>query len=165
MDFRKPQKLATVDKVSCTGHEGEHAEGRKQGNCSCTDREDIHRREERSNCEENSFAATAALVAMLVLAPAALAQNMAPGDDDPHMPEPNAVAVGSHEELQQIAGQPVPSPHPGDHPGEVPTAPTQGLPSTGGPSVILPAAALLLVGSGILAYAALRRRSSRDSLL
>ncbi len=80
--------------------------------------------------------ATAALVAMLVLAPAALAQNMARGDDDPRMPEPNAVAVGSHEELQQIAGQPVPSPHPGDHPGEVPTAPTQGLPSTGGPSLV-----------------------------
>ena len=95
----------------------------------------------------------------------AVAQDMVPGDDNPHLPEPNAVAV-SHEELVQIAGQPIPSPHPGDHPGEVPTAPTaQGLPTTGGPSVILPAAALLLVGSGVLAYAALRRRSSRGSLL
>ena len=31
--------------------------------------------------------------------------------------------------------------------------------SFGGPAVILPAAAALLVGSGVLAYAALRRRS------
>ncbi len=106
------------------------------------------------------YLATAALVAMLVLMPAVLAQDMSPGDDDPHAPEQGVVEVGSHEELQQIAGQPIPSPHPGQHPGEVPTAPTQGLPSTGGPSVILPAAALLLVGSGILAYATLRRRSS-----
>ncbi len=115
------------------------------------------------------YLATAALVAMLVLMPAALAQDMAPGDDDPQAPEQGVVQVGSHEELQQIVGQPVPSPHPGDHPGEVPHSPTQeggALPSTGGSSVILSAAALLLVGSGILAYATLRRRSnSRGSLL
>ena len=108
------------------------------------------------------YLAIAALVAMLILAPAALAQgNMLPGDDDPFSPEPNAVVVGSHEELEQIAGQPVPSQDPGPHPGEVPVAPPQGLPTSGGPSVILPAA-LLLVGSGVvLAYAALRRRGSR----
>ncbi len=115
------------------------------------------------------YLAMAAVVGMLVLMPAALAQDMAPGDDDPHAPEQGVVQVGSHEELEQIVGQPVPSPHPGQHPGEVPTAPTQaapaaaggaGLPSTGGPSVILSAAALLLVGSGVLAYATLRRRSS-----
>ncbi len=112
------------------------------------------------------YLATAALVAMLLLAPAALAQNIAPGDDDPHAPEQGVVEVGSHEELQQVAGQPIPSPHPGDHPEPVPAAPTQGLPSTDGPSlVILPAAALLLVGAGILTYANLRRHSSRGSLL
>jgi hypothetical protein len=110
------------------------------------------------------YLATAALVAMLVLMPAALAQDMAPGDDDPHQPEQGVVQVGSHEELQQIVGQPIPSPNPGDHPGEVPHSPTQeggALPSTGGPSVILSAAALLLVGSGVLAYATLRRRSQQ----
>ncbi len=110
------------------------------------------------------YLATAALVAMLVLAPAALAQDMAPGDDNPHSPEPHP-QVASHEELQQIAGQPVPSQDPGQHPGEVPhspdthSPPTQGgLPSTGGPSVILTAGALLLVGSSSLAYSAVRRR-------
>jgi LPXTG-motif cell wall-anchored protein len=99
------------------------------------------------------YLATAALVAMLILMPAALAQqDMVPGDDDPHSPEPNAVVVGSHEELEQIAGKPVPSQHPGE--------PPEGLPKTGGPSVsiILPAAALLLVGSGVLAYVVRRRR-------
>ena len=107
------------------------------------------------------YLAIAALVAMLILVPAALAQNMAPGDDHPHLPEPNAVEVGSQEELERIAGQPVPSQHPGQHPEPVPAAPTQGLPKTGGPSVsvILPAGALLLVGSGALVYAAFRRRS------
>ena len=108
------------------------------------------------------YLATAALVAMPILVPAALAQNMLPGDDDPHLPEPNAVVVGSHAELEQVAGQPVPSQHPGEPPEQVPAAPTQGLPKTGGPSVtvILLAAALLLVGSGVFAYAvALRGRS------
>lgn len=104
------------------------------------------------------YLATATLVAMLILVPQALAQNMAPGDDDPYLPEPNAVEVGSHEELEQIAGQPVPS-HPGEPPAQVPASPSGGLPKSGGPpvGVILPAAALLLVGSGVLVYAVLRR--------
>jgi LPXTG-motif cell wall-anchored protein len=109
------------------------------------------------------YLATAAFVAMVILVPAALAQDAVPGDDHPHLPEPNAVVVGSHEELEQIAGQPVPAQHPGEPPEQVPASPSQspsqGLPKTGGPSVsvILPAAALLLVGSGVLAYAVLRR--------
>jgi LPXTG-motif cell wall-anchored protein len=105
------------------------------------------------------YVATAAFVVMLISAPAALAQDAVPGDDHPHLPEPNAVVVGSHEELERIAGQPVPSQHPGEPPEQVPASPSQGLPKTGGPSVsvILPAAALLLVGSGVLAYAVLRR--------
>ena len=109
------------------------------------------------------YSAIAALVAMLILMPAALAQDMVPGDDHPHLPEPNAVVVGSHEELEQIAGQPVPSPHPGQHPEPVPAAPTEGLPASGGPPVILPAAALLLlVGSAVLAYGVLRKAAGEE---
>jgi hypothetical protein len=112
------------------------------------------------------YLATATVVAMLILVPAALAQNMVPGDDDPYSPEPNAVVVGSHEELEQVAGQPVPSQHPGEPPEQVPASPSQGLPKSGGPpvSLILPAAALLLVGSGILGYIVLRRGSEGGSV-
>ena len=103
--------------------------------------------------------ALAAFVVMLISAPAALAQDAVPGDDHPHLPEPDAVVVGSHEELERIAGQPVPSRHPGEPPEQVPASPSQGLPKTGGPplGVILPAGALLLVGSGVLVYAVLGR--------
>ena len=103
--------------------------------------------------------ALAAFVVMLISAPAALAQNAVPGDDHPHLPEPNAVVVDSHEELERIAGQPVPSQHPGEPPEQVPASPSQGLPKSGGPpvSAIVPTAALLLVGSGVLGYAVLRR--------
>jgi hypothetical protein len=104
-----------------------------------------------------AYLVVAALVAMLILVPVALAQ-----DTDPYSPEPNAVVTGSQEELQQIAGQPLPSQDPGQPPVEVPAAPPQGLPASGGPPVvILQAAALLLVGSGIVAYATLRRMGSR----
>ena len=114
-----------------------------------------------------AYLALAALVALAILAPAALAQDAVPGDDDPYLPEPNAVVVGSHEELERIAGQPVPSQHPGEPPEQVPASPSQGLPKSGGPSVvsvILPGAALLLVGSGVLTYAVLRRRPEGGSV-
>src|SRR5215212_3909375 len=74
------------------------------------------------------YLATATLVAMLILAPAALAQNIVPGDDDLYSPEPNAVVVGSHEELERIAGEPVPAQHPGDHPSKRPPRPQEGCP-------------------------------------
>ncbi len=96
---------------------------------------------------------------MLILVPSALAQqDVLPGDDHPYLPEPNAVVVGSHEELEQIAGKPVPSQHPGEPPEQ-----GGGLPKTGGPAVsmILPAAALLLVGSGVLVYV-VRRGGQRE---
>jgi hypothetical protein len=107
-----------------------------------------------------TYLALAAVVTLLILAPTAMAQDMFPaGDDDPNLPEPDAVVVGSNEELERIAGRPVPSQNPGE-------PPSQGLPKTGGPSVsaILPAAALLLVSSGVLAYAALRRGSEGGSV-
>ena len=101
-----------------------------------------------------AYLALAAVVALLILAPTAMAQDMVPaGDDDPNLPEPNAVVVGSNEELERMAGRPVPSQNPGEPPEK------EGLHKTGGPSVsaIVPAAALLLVCSGVLAYGAHRR--------
>ena len=104
-----------------------------------------------------AYLALVALVALTILAPTALAQDLVPGDDDPYLPEPNAVVVGSHEELERIAGQPVPSQPPASQP----------LPKSGGPSVvsvILPGAALLLVSSGVLTYVVLRRRPEGGSV-
>jgi hypothetical protein len=79
------------------------------------------------------FLATLALLAMLVFAPVAMAQDTQLAGDT------------------QQAGQTTPAPGGGTQPG----APD--LPRSGGPAILLPAAALLL-GSGILTYAVLRRR-------
>ena len=84
------------------------------------------------------FLATAALLVMLVLAPVALAQDttamtgqtQAPGGGGT-MGKTQAPGGGG------TAGKP--------------------LPPSGGPEILLPAAALLL-GSGVLTYAVLRRR-------
>jgi hypothetical protein len=86
------------------------------------------------------YLATAALVAMLILVPSALAAQ----DEDTMMPERDVVEVGSIEEIP--ATEPPPK------------LPKSGGPGTGGPAVILPAAAALLLGSGVLAYGVLRRR-------
>ncbi len=106
--------------------------------------------------------ATAALVAMLVLAPAALAQNMVPGDDDPLSPEQNVVVL-EEGELEQTVGKQIPQQIPDepiDEPGgQMPNR--DALPSSGGlelGSLLVPAAVLLL-GSGVLSYAVIRRRS------
>jgi hypothetical protein len=74
------------------------------------------------------FLATAALLAMLILVPMALAQ----GQVEP-------AGAGTFMETTMVTGSPV------------------AIPDGGGPSILLPAAALLL-GSGILTYAILRRR-------
>ena len=100
------------------------------------------------------YLAMSALAAMLVLVPSALAQDAVPGDDHPHYPEQNVVVV-EHHELQRIAGQPLPQQRP-DPPAAVPD---ETLAQTGGPAILLPAAALL-VGSGVIlaSHAALKRR-------
>ena len=85
------------------------------------------------------FLATAALLVMLVLAPVALAQ------DTTMMTEQTQAGPGGPTMGKTQAG---------------PSGPKTGggpLPSSGGPEILLPAAALLL-GSGVLTYAVLRRR-------
>ena len=74
------------------------------------------------------FLATAALLAMLILVPIAMAQDT------------TMITRAFDLETTMIFGE-----------GE------DGVPESGGPTVVLPAAALLL-GSGILTYAFLRRR-------
>jgi hypothetical protein len=73
------------------------------------------------------YLATAALVAMLILVPAAMAQD---------------TQMVMEETMMMETTQPLPK---------------SGGPMLGSPSVLLPAAALLL-GSGVLAFAVLRRR-------
>jgi hypothetical protein len=82
------------------------------------------------------FLATAALLVMLVLAPVALAQDTAMTSAATQMP---GGKTGAATQM------------PGGKTGGGP------LPSSGGPAILLPAAALLL-GSGVLTYAVLRRR-------
>jgi len=103
-----------------------------------------------------------ALVAMLILAPAALAQDLVAGDDDPLAPEQNAVVLDDAA-LQQAVGAQIPDQIP-DEPIDEPGGPapkSDTLPKSGGvvapSSLLLPAAALLL-GSGVLTYTVLKRR-------
>ena len=110
---------------------------------------------------------TAALAAVLMLAPAALAQDAGPGDDDPLSPEQNVVVL-EEEALEKAVGKQIPEQIP-DEPIDEPggSAPKEGtqpkggaLPKSGGamtPSALLLPAALLL-GSGIVTYAVFRRR-------
>lgn len=83
--------------------------------------------------------AMVALMAMLVLAPTAMAQ------DTTMMMEDSAMMEGSMMEgsMMEMTGS-----------GQMDD---DDLPTSGGPAILLPAAALL-VGSGILTYAILRRR-------
>ncbi len=109
------------------------------------------------------YLATAALVAMLILVPAALAQDMVPGDDDPLSPEKNVVVL-EEGELEQTVGKQIPQQIPDepiDEPGGQMPPNSAALPSSGGlelGSLLVPAAVLLL-GSGVLSYAVIRRRS------
>ncbi len=88
-----------------------------------------------------AYLAIATLVAMLILAPAALAQGedtVPGGDDDPYLPEPDAQEVDERT-LERIAGQPMPE--------------TGG--PVGGPLLVVLAAALIL-GPSVVCYALLR---------
>ncbi len=82
------------------------------------------------------FLATAALMLMLVLAPVALAQGTVMRGD---------------------GGNTVGGVGPKENPPTGAERQVDNLPTSGGPVILLPAAALLL-GSGILTYAVLRRR-------
>jgi hypothetical protein len=84
------------------------------------------------------FLATAALLVMLVLAPVALAQDTTMMGGETQMGGETKMGGATQ-------------------PGGATQAGGRPLPSSGGPAILLPAAALLL-GSGVLTYAVLRRR-------
>ena len=90
--------------------------------------------------------ATAALLAMLVLVPMALAQDTTVMDGTTFL---SGTVAGGPTIVTYVFCCPPPT---------VEGSPTPGpIPPSGGPAILLPAAALLL-GSGILPYAILRRR-------
>jgi hypothetical protein len=108
------------------------------------------------------YLATAALVAMLFLAPAALAEEEEEfvAVEKDLMAEEQEATVVEHEVLEQTPDEPIDEPS-GPAPKEG-TQPKGGaLPKSGGAmtasALLLPAAALLL-GAGVLGYAVLRRR-------
>jgi hypothetical protein len=89
--------------------------------------------------------ATVALLAMLVLVPMAMAQDttMMMGGGTTMMMGGGQTMMGGGQTMMEMTGA-------GAQTGN-------DLPTSGGPAILLPAAALL-VGSGILTYAILRRR-------
>jgi hypothetical protein len=91
------------------------------------------------------FLATAALLAMLVLAPRAFTQDSTVVAQDSTMIDGKTFlySVGDGAILETTIGDGISAGGP--------------TPTTGGPAILLPAVALLL-GSGILTYAILRRR-------
>jgi hypothetical protein len=92
--------------------------------------------------------ATAAMLAMLMLVPVAMAQNKTMmeettmmGGGQTKMMEETTMMGGGQKKMME----------------ETTMMMNQDLPESGGPAILLPAAALLL-GSGVLAFAVLRRR-------
>ena len=100
---------------------------------------------------------TLAFVVSLVLAPSAVAQYVE--EEMKGEPKMEEKMEGPAEEAMEEAMEPVPDP-PYAQEKQMQKAKAKEMPKTGGPSVsvILPAAALLLVGSGVLAYTVVRRR-------
>ena len=101
---------------------------------------------------------TLAFVVSLFLAPSAVAQYVE--EEMKGEPKMEEKMEGPAEEAMEEAMEPVPDP-PYAQEKQMQKAKAKEMPKTGGPSVsvILPAAALLLVGSGVLAYTVVRRRS------
>ena len=108
---------------------------------------------------------TLAFVVSLVLAPSAVAQYVVEEEMKGEPPLEEATE-SPQEEVMEEAMEPVPDPpyvqekQMQKAKGKAEKAKAKEMPKTGGPSVsvILPAAALLLVGSGVLAYTVVRRR-------
>jgi hypothetical protein len=102
---------------------------------------------------------TVAFVVSLVLAPSAVAQYVVE-EEMKGEPPPEEATESPQEEVMEEAMEPVPDP-PYAQEKQMQKAKAKEMPKTGGPSVsvILPAGALLLVGSGVLAYTVVRRRS------
>ena len=100
---------------------------------------------------------TLAFVVSLFLAPSAVAQYVE--EEMKGEPKMEEKMEGPAEEAMEEAMEPVPDP-PYAQEKQMQKAKAKEMPKTGGPSVsvILPAAALLLVGSGVLAYTVVRRR-------
>ena len=105
---------------------------------------------------------TLAFVVSLVLAPSAVAQW-----EEEMEPPLEEKMESPQEEAMEEAMEPVPDPPYAQEKqmqkgkAKAEKAKAKEMPKTGGPSVsvILPAGALLLVGSGVLAYTVVRRRS------
>ena len=115
---------------------------------------------------------TLAFVVSLVLAPSAVAQYVE--EEMKGEPKMEEKMEGPEEEAMEEAMEPVPDPPYAQEKqmqkakakaekakAKAEKAKAKEMPKTGGPSVsvILPAGALLLVGSGVLAYTVVRRRS------
>ena len=108
---------------------------------------------------------TLAFVVSLVLAPSAVAQYVVEEEMKGEPPLEEATE-SPQEEVMEEAMEPVPDPPYAQEKqmqkakAKAEKAKAKEMPKTGGPSVsvILPAAALLLVGSGVLAYTVVRRR-------
>jgi LPXTG-motif cell wall-anchored protein len=101
---------------------------------------------------------TLAFVVSLFLAPSAVAQYVE--EEMKGEPKMEEKMEGPAEEAMEEAMEPVPDP-PYAQEKQMQKAKAKEMPKTGGASVsvILPAAALLLLGSGVLAYTVVRRRS------
>jgi hypothetical protein len=106
-----------------------------------------------------------AFVVSLLLAPSAVAQYV---EEEMEPPQEEATESPAEEKMEE-AMEPVPDPPFAQEKekakaekakAKVEKAKAKEMPKTGGPSVsvILPAGALLLVGSGVLAYTVVRRR-------
>ena len=94
------------------------------------------------------YLVTAALVALMIFAPAAPAQEMMEEkmmtEDTTMMDQPQMMDQGKMMDQPQMMQQQM--------------VPKTGGGSFGGPALILPATAALLLGSGVLGYATFRRR-------